>query len=342
MSKYSFLLQSEEPKYFEDHIVLDIGRQSYDIHDVNIEFTRKPTPVINYDIPLVESPERFCAVGKICVGTFGQIDYDQARKILTALQNLFPSLRFTEFTFGSLIRRSRVGQLMTFSLVTPIHKPLNAEDSLYLSENKNKLFFQADTVPFACCFGEHLFEILMDQKLNLLNMTLEPIPYDFIRSLAIKLKAKTKKVFNMQLAVDLREERYSLQLNNPIIMDPANDKIPTERFCGIIHVSYTERCQLYVQGMNANINDQRWTESSDLRNCYILFSNFDKSPIPNELKPIKFDASRRFSCGGEDIFSLPNPTLNAYEEFFAVAYQYGKDERLSLYWPASIARKAMA
>ena len=142
----------------------------------------------------------------------------------------------------------------------------------------------------------------------------------------------------MNLAIDLREDRYSLLFENPIVMDPANDKIPTERFCGIVHVSFTEKTQLYVRGRNGNINDERWTESCEQRNAYILFSNFDKSPIPNELKPIKFDVSSRFSGGDSNILATPNPTAESFEEYFHITYSHGFNERLSIFWPATIKR----
>ena len=63
----------------------------------------------------------------------------------------------------------------------------------------------------------------------------------------------------MNLANDLREESYSMLLENQINMDPANNRIPAERFCGIAHVSFTEKTQLYmyVHGENGNVNDER-------------------------------------------------------------------------------------
>ena len=145
----------------------------------------------------------------------------------------------------------------------------------------------------------------------------------------------------MHLAMDLREERYSMFLENPIIMDPENDKIPTERFCGITHVDYTVKSKLYVQGRNGNENDVTWMDSTESKNAYILFSNYDKSPLPSEWLPMKFDTQRRFTKGGSDILSSPNPSIDAFEEFFHVKYYHGTNERLSIYWPASISRYVM-
>ena len=338
-----FSVEAETPGSFNDETILEVGGSKFEVTKTSIKFLDKPRPAIPAFTPELEDESRFLDEGKIVLATLGTITYSQAHRILRNVYDKYKNLSFTKFRFGSLRRVNSVGQTFVFSLILPCHRPLDKVDLDYHDKIKNEAVWEIEGFDYAVCYAEKLYTILYDLKVNLVDMTLRNINIELVREACKILQKVTKKSFDCELTMDLREFSCSDSkplpnwMSNPCIMDSSNMIVPTRRFCGIIYMEGIENIEVLLADPNGNEPNEIWVTRAQEFKSYIYFSNYNKSFFPSVMHKAYFNV-RHFFDSDPDICSKPNPTAHKGEEFFEVRYRFGMNPKLAIFWPAKIKR----